>query len=320
MKLRPCLLLLLALPAAAHVISMSSGEVRLENDRAHYELQMPLYEIAHVEAPERALLNHIRFASGGTPARRLSGSCHPDPAQGLYLCVAEYQFPEPVERLDVECTFHTVTVPNHVHLLRAQRGERRDQAIFDFSFPKAEIRFDPPTAWETALTQTAAGWWRAWGGLAQVLFLASLALAARSRRELAALVGMFLAGQTAVAWLVPFTSWQPAPRFVEAAAALTIAYLAVEILLLPQAGSRWVVAGVLGGFHGLYFDLFLRTSGYHAGFVLAGAALGDLLLVVFFALLFRRIGKIAAALRPVQVSASLLLVIGMVWFFMRLRG
>lgn len=314
----PVCLLAAALPAAAHVISMSSGDVRVENDRATYELQMPLYEVAHVDAPEKALLDHIRFTSRGKPARRVSGSCRPDAAQGLYLCVAEYQFPEPVERLDVECTFHAVTVPNHVHLLRAQRGDLRDQAIFDFSFPKAEIRFAPPTPWETALTQTLAGLWRAWGGLAQVLFLASLALAARSRKELATLTGMFLAGQTAAALLVPLTSWQPAPRFVEAAAALTIAYLAVEILLLPEAGSRWAVAGVLGAFHGLYFDLFLRTSGYRAAFVMAGAALGDLLLVAIFALLFRRIAKAAAALRPVQVSASLLLVVGMTWFFMRL--
>jgi len=49
-------------PAAAHVMSMSSGDLAVEGARAHYELRMPLYEVAHVEAPERALLEHVRFA------------------------------------------------------------------------------------------------------------------------------------------------------------------------------------------------------------------------------------------------------------------
>ena len=70
-------------------------------------------------------------------------------------------------------------------------------------------------------------------------------------------------------------AWQPAPRFVEAATALAVAYLAVEILLLPQAGARWLVAGVLGALHGLYFHLFVQTTGYSPALVLLGAALAE---------------------------------------------
>jgi hypothetical protein len=154
----------------------------------------------------------------------------------------------------------------------------------------------------------------------QILFLAALALAARSRRELAALVGMFLAGQVLAVLVTPRLGWQPAPRFVEAAAALTVAYLAIEILLLPKAGSRWAVAGVLGDFHGLYFYLFLQTAEYRPVPVLAGAALAELAAVAVLALLFTRVERWARALRPVQVSAAALLVFGMVWFVLRLRG
>src|SRR5262249_16831325 len=154
------------------------------------------------------------------------------------------------------------TVPNHVHLLRAQKEGKSDQAIFDFSFTKTQIRFDPPGPVEIAVTQTGAGLMRAVGGLVQILFLATLALAARSRRELGAVAGMFLLGQIATTLIAPRTNWEPAPRFVEAATALTIAYMAVEILALPQAGKRWLIAGALGIFHGLYFALFLKTTGY----------------------------------------------------------
>lgn len=304
----------------AHVMSMSSGDLLIEGATARYELRMPSYEVAHVKDPERTLLDHIRFTGAGSEARLVSHACRDEGAGGSYVCQAGYEFAAPVESVEVECTFHSVTVPNHVHLLRAVNGGKRDQAIFDFSFPRAALRFRPPSAFETAVSQGAAGAGRAAGGMVQVLFLATLVLAARSRRELCAISGMFLAGQISAAIALPWTRWQPAPRFVEAATALTLAYLATEILLLPQTGMRWLVAGVLGIFHGLYFALFLQTSGYAAGWVLAGAVITEAALIAVFAAVFAAIRRWAGELRPVQVCASALVVVGLGWFFLRLRG
>jgi hypothetical protein len=313
-------ILLVPLPLVAHMVSLSTGEIRIEDQRGRYELRMPLYEIAHVRDPERTLFESIRFSSGGAEAKLMKKTCREDAVDGAYICNAVYLFLEPVGRLEVECRFHSVTVPNHVHLLRAINGERTDQAVLDFSFPRATLRFSPPTASEIAARQIGAGMLRAVGGAGQVLFLASLVLAARGRRELLALTGMFLLGQILACLVAPRIGWQPAPRFVEAAAALTIAYLAAEILLLPEAGKRWLVVGALGVFHGFYFDLFIRSSEYGAGYVLTGVAVSEVLLIALFALIFSRIARFAAALRPVQVSASLLMVVGMVWFVLRLRG
>jgi hypothetical protein len=47
--------LLAAAPAFAHVMSMSTGDLRLEDRRAHYELRMPLYEMSHVPGADQAL-------------------------------------------------------------------------------------------------------------------------------------------------------------------------------------------------------------------------------------------------------------------------
>jgi hypothetical protein len=312
--------LLICPPLWAHMMSMSSGDFSVKGRSAHYELRMPLYEIAHVKDPGQSLLEHIQFSSGGRKAKLVDKSCRSDEAAGSYLCTADYEFPVPVERLDVECTYYSITVPNHVHLLRAERDGKRDQGLFDFSFSKATLRFDPPSPAEIAATEFGAGFMRALGGLVQVLFLASLVLAARARRELLAMAGMFLVGQLAGVLVVPHTGWQPAARFVEAAAALTVAYLAVEILLLPEAGWRWLIVGVLGVFHGLYLLLFLQTAEYRPGWVLGGAFLAEALAIALLALLFSRIGRAARALRPVQVSASMLLLVGMVWFFLRLRS
>lgn len=313
-------LLVLALPARAHVMSMSSGDLTFSGTRAHYELRLPLYEIAHVRDPQDSLFAHIRFSVAGKQAQLAAHSCREDTAQGSYLCSADYEFAAPVDRLDVECTFYAVTVPNHVHLLRVENGGRHDQALFDISFPRATLRFHPPTPFEVAAAQTGAGFMRAAGGLVQVLFLASLVLAARSRRELILLTAMFLTGQVASMLIVPRTGWQPPARFVEAATALTIAYLAVEILVLPRAGMRWLIVGVLGAFHGLYFELFLRTTAYRAVSVLAGAVLAEILLIGIFAVLGSFLGKRLAMLKPVPVLASAMLVIGMAWFLVRLRS
>lgn len=321
MRLDGCLVLVvLATPVYAHVVSMSSGDFTIKDKGAHYELRMPLYEMVHVPSPERTLLEHIRFSSGGRDARLLSSICQADDARQLYVCSADYEFAAPVDRLDVECTFAAITVPTHVHLLRAVMGDKHDQGLFDSSFTRATLRFRPPTPAEVAATEAGAGFMRALGGPVQIVFLAALALAARSRRELLWLTGMFLLGQIASVLVVPHTTWLPAPRFVEAAAALTIAYLAVEILLLPEAGARWLVAGVLGAFHGLYLMLFVVTSDYRAGFVLAGAGIAEVVTIAILAFAFSRFGRWARALRPLQVSASALLVFGMVWFFVRLRG
>lgn len=313
------MLMLAALPLAAHVISFSSGEMEISGARGVYELRMPLYEIAHMTGPRESIFRSIRFSAGGRAARLLDASCREDSGAGAYVCRGEYEFETPVKRLEVECRFHAITVPNHVHLLHATRGGDGGRAVLDLSFPTATVDFEPPGAAAVALAQSGAGAGRAFTPV-QLLFLACLVLAARSRRELAALGGMFLAGQVVSAAVVPLTSWQPPVRFVEAAAALTVAYLAAEILLLPKAGSRWAVAGVLGVFHGLYFALFLRASGYSAGWVMAGAALAQAALLVLLALLFHRAARWLARYRPVPVAASCLFAAGAVWFVMRLAG
>lgn len=310
----------LVLPAllTAHMVSMSTGELKIAGNRAHYELRIPMYEVAHVHEPEHTLLDHVRFKSGGAWGKASGQACRDE--QGTYVCVADYDFPAPVEVVDVECTLAQVTVPNHVHLLRAYLGDKTDQAVFDLSFTSAEIRFRPPTAWESAVKEIAAGFMRAAGGLAPLLFFASLALAARSRRELFALIGSFLAAEILACLAMPHLALPLSPRFIEAAAALTVAYLAFEILLLPQSRIRWLVVGILGLFHGAYFAVFLAESGYHAAGFLFGVGVAELLLIGVFAFVLSKLIRPASFPRAIPVAASLLLTVGLVWFFIRLRA
>jgi HupE / UreJ protein len=314
------LLLSAAVAAQAHMVSMSTGEIRLEGVRGRYEFRVPLYEVEHVKDPERVLLDAIRFSSAGQAARRTEGKCERNAGENALICVALYDFGSPVDTLHAVSSFHTATVANHVHLLRAVKGDVTDQAVLDMSFPAADIRFRSPTTAEVALQQAGGGAMRALGGFAQWLFIAALALACRSRRELILLAGMFFLGELAAAFVVPQTSWQPAPAFVEAAAALTISYLAVEILAFPDAGQRWLVVLVLGAFHGLYFSMFVAASRFHTGWVMAGAILAEVLQLAAVAFICSRLFRPLERFRPVRASAALLVVTGLAWFAFRLKG
>ena len=313
-------LVLLVCPAFGHVMSISSGDLTITGDRGHYELRMPLYELTHMSDPSRSIFQNIHFSSAGREARLLKSDCRADEPAVTYFCTADYQFAAPPDRVDVTCTFHSITVPNHVHLLRAYMDGKNDQAVFDLSFSRSTLRFRPPTPLEIMVTEVGGGFIRAWGGPVQIVFLAALVLAGRSVKELVLLTAMFLAGQGASVWIAPHLGWQPAPRFVEAATALTVAYLAVEILLLPEAGMRWLIAAVLGVFHGLYFHLFLQSTGYQPALVLAGAAVAQVLATVAIGFAFARLSRVARALRPLQVSACGLLAFGMIWFLLRVRN
>lgn len=314
------LLLVFALSATAHVVSMSTGEARLNGARLDYELRMPLYEVAHIRNPEPELFGAIRFVGSGQDARLLQHSCREDGAN--LVCTGLFLFEREADQFDVECRFASITVPNHVHLLRATHGQKTDQAAFDGSFPTATIHFRPPTAWETAMRDASAGFWRAVAGIAQILFLAALVLAGRSRRELALLIAMFLAGQALTVIAQLSTRISVSPRFIEAATALTIAYLAVEILVLPAAGQRWLVVGVLGILHGMYFDMLLAAGDYSRTSYLAGASLAELTLVAILWGVVRAAAAVPLARSNIipRVFASLLLLTGISWFLIRLRN
>jgi hypothetical protein len=160
-----------------------------------------------------------------------------------YLCAANYQFSAPVERLRVDCTFYEVTVPNHIHMLHAERAGKSDQAILDSAFSTATLAFRPPTAGRTCcragrrrrlpcLDQLGAG-------PAPARHRARLAHAPRAHR-LRLCVSLRPNRRNGPGILR--TAWQPSPRFAEAAAALALAYLALEIIAFPQSRGRWLLA------------------------------------------------------------------------------
>jgi HupE / UreJ protein len=292
---------LICCSAYAHVVSMSSGELHVNGRTATYELRIPTYELTHVTHPETALLDQLKFEGG----RRTSSMCQAQ--DGTYICRADYEFDRPVpDKIEVECTLFQVTVPNHVHLLYAVQGPNSDQAVFDQSFRQAEVRFHPPSRAELIAKAAVAGIARLFTSVSGLLFLAVLVLAARNIREMGILTIALLVGE----WLArPLSLRIPmsfSPEFLEAVLALTVAYLAAEIVFLPDSQARWAVVPILGIAHGLPFAAF--PSSY-----LTAASITQAILLTALWLAARFVTRVSPAnwKRP---AAGVMLVAGIGWF------
>ncbi|MEP6960675.1 MAG: HupE/UreJ family protein [Acidobacteriota bacterium] len=283
--------------AQAHVVSMSNGELHITGTTATYELRMPAYEVAALPNPETTLLDSIRFGD----ARRLSSECKQE--QDSYICHATYEFPAPIpDKLEVECNLFRVTVPNHIHMLYVVQGHNGDQRVFDQNKTVIEMRFHPPSVWESLTREGGAGALRLLTSVAGLLFLAVIALAARGARDAALLTVAFLASEWAIRPIAPLIPLSMSPEFLEAVMALTVAYMAGELLLMPSGRARWLLVPVLGLIHGLPFVAFPPLY-------LTGAALLQALLL---AVLTYVASKMPAAWR--KPAAGLLLGIAALWF------
>lgn len=298
---RLCPLLCLAGSLQAHVVSMSSGELRMDGPTAVFELRIPMYEVAQMAHPETTLLEHIRFGDG----HLTRSSCHEE--DGAYLCHGEYEFPglHP-DSLQVECTLFQVTVPNHIHLLTATQGSNTDQEVFDQRFTTAEVRFRPPSRAERIARDASAGAARVVESGSGILFLVGLALAARSWKQALFYAAIFLTAEAAARPLGPLLPLGFSARTLDAILALTVAYLAVEILWLPDGRARWIVIAILGLCHG--FSL----AGLPPAYLIGALPVQALLLA----------GLAAPALRMPRTwrrpAAGLLLAVGLAWFGIRM--
>jgi len=242
---------LLAVPLSAHMVSLSSGQMEITGVEAQLILRVPAYELT---AGEKSLDNAYQI-QGATLASR---ACVPD---GQEL-VCTYKFTAVPASPRVICRLAQALVANHVHVLTARRNGEVARQVFSGSVFDADLRFgggqDPIPAAVDGVAQAFSGW-------ARLLLLFTIGFAARSRREALAFA-LALATSQAASLLFALPA---SPRFVEAAAAIGVGYLAFEVLMLPEAGYRWLAVagvgmllglGVPAGESGVYYGVLVASS------------------------------------------------------------
>ena len=307
--------MLAVVPLGAHMVSMSSGTLQVDGTKLVYQARIPLFEIPNMPGFDKLLFAEIHFSGKQGEARMISSGCVNDTAEGFYRCDAVYQLAQPDEEIESAIGWHKVIAQNHVHVLSAMRGDMMARAVFQASTPTSTLRFRPLTLVEKIAESGIAS--VHWFLTTPVMMLLAIALVivSRSRKELGLVTGTFLIGQ-----LLPVASLSVAarfnPRFLELGAALAVAYLAVEVLFLPKAGNRWLVAGGVGLFPGLALGSLVQQTDLDPTGVWIGAVSVECLLVAVGGMAWLRWGN-GKVERP---GAWLLLASSLAWIIYRTTG
>lgn len=251
------LVLFTLLPLWSHAISVSTAEGKLDKLDLAITVKIPPYEAEHLgKTVAGSVTDAVSRAFLFPGAQRLSQSC--SGASGEMVCQLSYRYEqEPGERLDAEVRLARETVPNHVHILRIQRGGVERQTIFDRTFEKESIDFHEPSALETWSKGMRLG---AGQLLYQHLLLAMLLTIALIGRP------WVYVPVTALAFLTVLPDkFYATPAFFELASAIGVAYFAFEGYFFPNAKGRWMPLAILGAVEGAALAVLARPT--------AGAAL-----------------------------------------------
>ncbi len=219
------------------------------------------------------LLDHIRFSSAGADARLIKKDCTARSGTGHLLlhgrlCVSR-------GRRQARRRLHLSRRHRSQSCAPASRvnGGRRDQALFDFSFLESHVAVPAAHSRRNRhYRMRRRDLARGWRGRANPVPRQPGARRAQSpracghQRHVPGRADRIRARRGAYALAAR------ASRFVEAAACADARVPRGRNS--PSAARRrtLAIAGLLGTFHGLYFLLFLQSTGYAPGYVLLGAA------------------------------------------------
>ncbi|MEZ5288177.1 MAG: HupE/UreJ family protein [Vicinamibacterales bacterium] len=236
-----------------------------------------------------------------------------------------YEFAATVGTLALGTTLPEVTQSDHRHLASVVRGGASAEAVLDLNAPHAVFDAAGPGVLASARRFAALGVEHIVTGYDHLAFLAALLLGAAAFRSVVGIVTAFTLAHSLTLGLATFDIVTVPPALVESLIALSIAWVAVENLLLDRPAHRWRLAFAFGLVHGFGFSNVLRDLALPQAALAAslftfnlGVELGQL---AFVALAFPVLRSAMASRwrAPVGLAASsAVLCLGVYWFVQRL--
>ena len=245
-----------------------------------------------------------------------------------------YTCPAPIHALQLGINLFVREHPEHRTLARivdrTQPTAGARQYVFGEGIPMLEITRDaaalrePPKRFEAARQFVGFGVEHIFTGYDHILFLLGLLLGAASFRDLLKIVTSFTLAHTITLVLATLGYVTLGVRVVESVIALSIAWVAVENLVVREHRRRWVLAFVFGLVHGFGFSNVLREMSIPRavlGWSLASFNLGvELGQVAIVSLLYPAIAW--SRRRPwndllVQAASIVIGLMGLYWFVQR---
>ena len=140
-----------------------------------------------------------------------------------------------------------------------------------------------------------------------------------------AVVTSFTVAHSATLALATFGVVSPVPWTIEAAIALSIAYIGIENLFVPNPRYRWKISFLFGLVHGFGFatvlrDLHLARAGLAMslfGFN-AGVEIGQIAIVSAMYPLLQLVARTPYRVAVTRAASSAITAVGLIWFYQRL--
>jgi hypothetical protein len=338
---------LLGVTLSAHALGVSYAQFVVRDNRVAAIVRLPIDEVdlllrvdtdldgrispAELEAARTRLqayvAKHLRVRADGTNVsmtiERLS--LWRDPAKVQYLeaeCAATA--PRTIEAVSVQSDFLVELYPAHKTLGEMQIAGRREQFVFDAQHAY-EGRAAAGSASATLVSFVRLGIEHIFTGYDHILFLFGLLLVGTGLRNLVAVVTSFTVAHSATLALATFGVASPAPWTIETAIALSIAYIGIENLFVPNPRYRWKIAFLFGLVHGFGFatvlrDMHLARTGLAMslfGFN-AGVEIGQIAIVSVMYPLLQLLARTPYRLAVTRAASSAITAVGLFWFYQRI--
>jgi hypothetical protein len=340
--------LLLAAPrsTSGHPLSVSYSRFDLAADAVTATVRLPLDDVdlllqldqdlaggvsadeirAAREAIAAYVLPRVALSAGGRPLT-LSVS-----AVGAWLDGKGFSHLEvglrgeapPSGPIDIRVTVLTDLYSEHRNLAEAVTGSHRRQFVFQHG-NRWRVEGAGSARWTTVREFTRLGLEHIFTGYDHVLFLVGLLIVSRGLRTLVAIVTSFTAAHSITLALATLRVVEPVGWAVEAAIALSIAYVGLENLVATEVRHRWLITFAFGLVHGLGFagvlrEMDLERRGLAAsliGFNL-GVEVGQVAIVALLWPLLRLLHRTPHRDRVVRLASAVIVACGVFWFVERI--
>ena len=283
-------------------------------------------------AVARELLTHFVVRDGDVvmPATVVGARVLP-PA--MLEVTATHALPGGRTTLILRSTFHEFTDDSHRVMARIERGRASTPIVLDVVTPEHVLADAPPTSWQQAVAPPGSlrallvlGIEHIVTGYDHLLFLLCLLVPGGTWRSRAVTVSAFTVAHSLTLVLAALHVVTPPARFVEVAIALSIAYVAIENLLVDTPRARWPTAFGFGLIHGFGFagmlDVLEMPTGQLVSSVLAfnlGVEIGQLAVVLLAVPLIALLTRDAWHRRLVQTTSVFVCGLAAWWVVERLQ-
>jgi hypothetical protein len=333
-------------PALAHTTSISYSEIQIQEKQVGVRLRMNLYELnfaTHLDknsdrflSDEEVKNSFFRFAPQLFDNFQIRGQGKLGTASlekwkfvadtGELECLLTYSFSQILEDVRFKVTLHRITDSGHLDLALLQYDGQQEQRFFNLENSDAGVELH--RGWMSYLRQgtrfLVLGGRRILTAYDYLAFLLGMFLVGQTSSARLKVAGAFALSQ-ALTFLIGALGIATLPsRFVGSAIALSVAYIAVENLLLKEITNRWLVGCFFGLIYGFSTSMIVREwdiprKGRLASLLTfnLGAILAVGIIVALVSLAFSNLNRFHWQKRVTTWTSLILMCFGFFWFIRR---